>query len=80
MDWGVILLLSAAILAVAVISGGVALRRSRGTERGSPPGKGHHVIEVDYSSGVGGGQHMSYKVPRDPQDYARKFVPKERRK
>jgi hypothetical protein len=81
MDWGVILLLSLAILAVAVISGAVALRQSRGTERGSLPGKGDHVIEVNYASGGGGGgQQASYKIPKDPQEYAKRFVPRKARK
>jgi hypothetical protein len=81
MDWGAIVILSLAILAVAVISGAVALRQSRGTERGSLPGKGDHIIEVNYSSGAGGGgQSTTYRVPKDPQEYAKRFIPREKRK
>lgn len=81
MDWVVIGLLSLAILLVAVIAGGLALRRDPGRARGSLPGKGDHVIESHYSSGGGGGGHsVSYRVPKDPQEYAKRFVPKEKRK
>lgn len=81
MDIVAIILLSLAILAVAIISGAVALRQTRGTERGSLPGKGDHVIEATYSSGAGGGGHStSYTIPRDPQEYAKRFIPREKRK
>lgn len=45
-------------------------------KRGSPPGKGHRLIHVNYESGAGGGHSTQYKVPRDPQDYAKAMVPK----
>jgi hypothetical protein len=38
------------------------------------------VIESQYSSGVGGGQSISYRIPRDPQTYAKLFIPKDRKK
>jgi hypothetical protein len=76
-----ITLLSLAIALVAVITGAVALKRTKGTERGSLPGEGDHVIEADYSSGAGGGGHATtYTIPRDPQEYAKRFVPREKRK
>lgn len=81
MDIVAITLLVIAIVLVAVISGAMALKRTRGTERGSPPGKGDHVIEANYSSGAGGGGHSTtYTVPRDPQEYAKRFVPREKQK
>lgn len=81
MDVVVIILLSLAIILVAIISGAMALKHTRGTERGSLPGKGDHVIEANYSSGAGGGGHATtYKIPRDPQEYAKRFVPREKRK
>ncbi len=65
-----------AIVAMAVLCGAYSLRRTRGTERGSPPGKGDHVIDLDYNSGAGGGsQTARYTIPKDPQDYAKRFVP-----
>lgn len=81
MDIVAITLLVLAIVLVAVISGAMALKRTRGTERGSLPGKGDHVIEANYSSGAGGGGHSTtYTVPRDPQEYAKRFVPREKQK
>ena len=81
MDIVAILLLSLAILLVAVMSAALAIRRTRGTERGSLPGKGDHVIEANYSSGAGGGGHSTtYTIPRDPQEYAKRFIPREKRK
>ncbi|MCR9126124.1 MAG: hypothetical protein NXH82_08340 [Rhodobacteraceae bacterium] len=81
MDLGLIVVLVLAIVIVSVIAGGVALNRTRGTERGSLPGEGDHVIEVNYNSGGGGGsQQISYTIPRDPQKYAQRFVPKGKRK
>lgn len=81
MDIVAITLLVIAIVLVAVISGAMALKRTRGTERGSLPGKGDHVIEANYSSGAGGGGHSTtYTVPRDPQEYAKRFVPREKQK
>ena len=80
MDLVVISLLVLAIAVVAVILGAVSLRQSRGTERGSLPGTGDHVIEVNYNSGGGGGtQQVRYTIPRDPQKYAQRFVPKGKR-
>ena len=81
MDVVAIILLTLAIILVAIISGAMALKRTRGTERGSLPGKGDHVIEANYSSGAGGGGHSTtYKIPRDPQEYAKRFIPMEKRK
>ncbi|CTQ51098.1 hypothetical protein [Jannaschia donghaensis] len=47
-----------------------------GRPRGIPPGKGYTQIESDYSSGVGGGNQLTTRVPQDPQEYARAFVPR----
>ncbi len=51
-----------------------------GRPRGIPPGTGYTVIQSDYSSGVGGGNQLTTRVPQDPQEYARAFVPKRRGK
>ncbi len=81
MDIVAVILLSLAILFVAILSGAMALKRTRGTERGSLPGKGDHVIEANYSSGAGGGGHSTtYRIPKDPQEYAKRFIPRENRK
>lgn len=67
-------ILIALILAVLVIIGIGRQRQFDGTRRGSPPGKGYHTLESNYSSGLGG-HDTTWRVPRDPQEYARSFVP-----
>jgi hypothetical protein len=56
-----------------------ARRPDGGRPRGIEPGTGYTEIESDYSSGVGGGHQLTTRVPRDPQEYARAFVPKRSR-
>ncbi len=75
---GSIALLSGAILLILVLRTVAVIRREgRNPMRGAPPGTGHHVIDASYlSGGGGGGHHATFKVPRDPQDYARAFVPR----
>ena len=48
--------------------------------RGTEPGEGHVEIESQYFSGLGGGSHQVTRVPRDPQAYARAFVPRKDRR
>lgn len=56
-------------------------REKHGDGRGSAPGKGYHVIDSSYHSGGAGGGHSSeFRVPKDPQTYARLFVPHERKR
>jgi hypothetical protein len=73
--------LGAAIVAVLVARAVWILRREArepdgGRPRGIEPGKGYVEIHSDYSSGVGGGNQLTSRVPRDPQEYARAFVPR----
>ena len=57
------------------------MHSERGAKRGSRPGKGYHEIDASYTSGGGGGgQVKSFKVPKDPDEYARQFVPPASRK
>ncbi|WP_135504966.1 hypothetical protein [Roseovarius aestuariivivens] len=74
MSWGTILLIVLIFLA-AIVLAGVSLRRDPG-RRGSAPGKGHHTLRSDYNSGMGGGNSAEWQVPRDPQAYAKRFIPK----
>ncbi len=53
-----------------------AARDDGGAPRGIPPGNGYTEIESDYSSGVGGGNQLTLRVPKDPQEYARAFIPR----
>ena len=78
---GLAVLLSLLILAVLAVRTVIAVRADPpARERGALPGTGHHEIEVNYDSGAGGGTQIArFTVPRDPQDYARRFVPRGRR-
>ncbi|UWQ16334.1 hypothetical protein [Jannaschia sp. M317] len=74
-------ILSALILAILLGRAIWILRKEAGQEdggrpRGIDPGTGYTEIESDYSSGVGGGNQLTSRVPRDPQEYARAFVPR----
>ncbi len=69
-----------AIVGVTLLLARRAIREDeQQTGRGSEPGKGYHTLQSHYSSGLGG-QSRSYKVPRDPQEYAKRFIPKEKTK
>ena len=70
-----IALVSAAILVVLVLRAIWVWRAERGAPRGSLPGTGDHVIDASYHSGLGGHQ-AEFRVPKDPQVYARRFVPR----
>jgi hypothetical protein len=68
--------LSGAILAVLTGRALWVLRSERDAPRGVEPGRGHTEIDCSYFSGAGGGgDQRVVRVPRDPQDYARAFVP-----
>ena len=55
------------------------MRQEKDAKRGSEPGTGHHIVEAAYhSGGAGGGHDGRFTVPRDPQEYARLFVPKQK--
>ncbi|MEM9795481.1 MAG: hypothetical protein AAF919_03270 [Pseudomonadota bacterium] len=70
--------LCAAIVAILVGRAAWVLRAERDTPqpRGVEPGRGYTEIESQYFSGVGGGNQQITRVPRDPQEYARAFVPR----
>ena len=74
-------ILGAAILGVLLVRAVWVLRAEGGTRpRGVEPGPGHVEIESQYFSGLGGGSHSVTRIPRDPQAYARSFVPERRRR
>lgn len=77
---GLIAALAGAIVAILAGRAVWVLRHERDGLRGSPPGKGDHVLRSEYFSGLGGGETREYKVPKDPQAYARLFVPKPKHK
>ena len=70
-----IFLVSAAIVLILLGRAIFVVRAERKQRhRGAEPGTGYHIIHVDYSSGLSG-HSTSYRIPRDPQAYARRFVP-----
>jgi hypothetical protein len=75
-EGGVVLALVVAIAVAAWLKARQTIRRERGRPRGIAPGTGDHIIDVEYSSGLGGGHATQIRVPRDPQAYARRFVPR----
>ena len=77
--FGPIVFICAAIIVVLAVRAFVVVRGEGEAPRGSLPGKGHHVIDSSYFSGGGGGGHAGeFRVPKDPQEYAKAFVPKQK--
>lgn len=78
-----LLLFSAITLALGIA---VAVWRARSERRhglfpGTEPGEGDHIIDNGYISGGPGGGHPTItRVTRDPQRYARAFVPRRKEK
>lgn len=77
MDLAIIIGLIIGIVIVTGISAARAIRADKAQERGLEPGDGDHIIDVNYSSGLGGHQSR-IRVPRDPQEYAKTFVPRDK--
>ena len=78
MTWTLALLIVLVVAAIAALAI-MGQRKSPGA-RGSEPGKGMHTLESDYQSGMGGGNVTRWQIPRDPQAYAKLFVPKDTKK
>ena len=69
--------LAALILAAFVLRAINIVMKEKGEEnRGSDKKSGFHTKHAEYSSGISG-HHTTYKVPCDPEEYARFFSPKE---
>lgn len=69
------------VLGIAVMTAVVAVvsqRRRPLEEDDTDPD--YHTLRSDYQSGMGGGSVRTWKVPKDPQEYARFFVPKNKLK
>ena len=73
-----VVVISAAILVVLAARAAWVIRSEKNQQRGSLPGRGDHVIEANYNSGLGG-HTGQFRVPKDPNEYARRFVPHSRR-
>ncbi len=75
MDISVLIIGALIVLAVGALA---LMGKNKSTKlRGSEPGTGYHTLTSDYQSGMGGGHVTTWKVPRDPQEYAKRFVPKD---
>ncbi|ANP35002.1 MULTISPECIES: hypothetical protein [Rhodobacterales] len=73
------LFMSFLVVGVIVMTAVVAVigqRRAPTEEDDSDPD--YHTLRSDYQSGMGGGSVRTWKVPKDPQEYARLFVPKDK--
>ena len=73
------LFMSFLVFGVIVMTAVVAVigqRRAPTEEDDSDPD--YHTLRSDYQSGMGGGSVRTWKVPKDPQEYARLFVPKDK--
>ena len=74
-----ILVLVALIATAVFLIARQSLHRDKPGRPGADPDEGNHVLTSDYSSGLGG-HSTSWTVPKDPQAYARMFIPKDRTK
>ena len=75
--WTLSAVIASIIAGVLLARAIFVLRAERNPRPGAVPGKGHHVLRSQYFwGGGGGGQATEYTVPKDPQAYARLFVPK----
>ncbi|RKT34518.1 hypothetical protein BXY70_0536 [Roseovarius halotolerans] len=67
------------LVAVAALVAALARSRAvseRKSPRGCEPGQGDQLVDIGYASGGSGGGHGGViRVTRDPQQYARAFVP-----
>ncbi len=73
----IFVLIVGALIVLFIGALAVMSKRKDTDQRGSEPGKGYHTLTSDYQSGMGGGHVTTWKVPRDPQEYAKRFVPKD---
>ena len=80
MLWTLITVGSCLVMVLMALRAWQIWRDEEDAPRGTEPGQGHTTIESHYiSGGGGGGNSITYTVPKDPQEYAKAFVPKERK-
>jgi len=77
--FGIIAAICALILAVLVARAIWVVKSEQSAPRGTAPGDGETEIISEYASGVGGGERRTYTIPKDPQEYAKAFVPRDKR-
>ncbi|WP_293572818.1 hypothetical protein [Phaeobacter sp.] len=70
-------LMAVLVIGVIVLAGVVAwVNQSRSPFVEEDDDPRYHTLRSDYQSGMGGGAMRTWKVPKDPDEYARFFVPK----
>ena len=67
-------LLLLGVIALIVVTSIIGQRRAPLEEDDTDPD--YHTLRSDYQSGMGGGSVRTWKVPKDPEEYAKFFVPK----
>lgn len=75
MDLFLVLVIAAIIAMVAALAW---MGQRRNTGQGDEDNPDYHILHSEYQSGVGGGESRTWKVPKDPQAYARLFIPKDK--
>jgi hypothetical protein len=65
---------------VAMVAALAWLGQRRNTGQGEDANPDYHILHSEYHSGVGGGENRTWKIPKDPQAYARLFIPKDKTK
>lgn len=76
MDALFVVLIGALIAMVALLAW---LGQKRSTTQGDAENADFHILHSEYQSGMGGGESRTWKVPKDPQAYAKLFIPKDQR-
>mmetsp|Transcript_5569 Transcript_5569/g.9001 ORF Transcript_5569/g.9001 Transcript_5569/m.9001 type:complete len:84 (+) Transcript_5569:320-571(+) len=79
LSYGLIPILAIAVAALLALVAWINRDRTPFAEEGSQD-PDNHTLRSDYQSGMGGGAVTTWKVPKDPDAYARLFVPKEKEK
>ena len=74
-----IIILCGGIMAILIGRAIYVVRSEKQMTRGTEPGHGVVEIKSEYASGVGGGEYRTYSVPKNPDNYAQMFVPKDRK-
>lgn len=73
-----VVFLGIAVIALVALVAWYGRNRSAIEQDDSDPD--NHTLRSDYQSGMGGGNVATWKIPKDPQDYAKLFVPSDKKK
>jgi hypothetical protein len=79
-DLPIVIVVLVVLIALVTAILAVVMQRQNPGARGAEPGEGEIELHSEYTSGVGGGQTATWTVPRDPQAYAKHFIPRNAKK